>query len=374
MEKTETGEFKNQLYFENLDGLRFLAFLAIFIAHAIYTNDIELAQNTLFANAFFYSKAGVFGIDLFFVLSGFLVAFLSFKELNTTKSFKGFNFLTRRFLRIAPLYLLIVIGTYLFALFPGTGISISELPDFLSFLSFNINNYIARNGPNFLFYLVFLWTISVEVQFYIIWSIIYNYMRKHLVIIYIFFILCSITFRWVYYQEGDEVYFNTISCLGDFFVGALLADFSYRKTKLFKRLSETPGWRIKLFYIALIPAILFYHNLQPNRFFVCLERIVLSGLFACIIFEQCFAENSFFKISSFKTITYLGKISYGLYCFHGIIITSGILVISHFNLDKSLIQVLVISPLIMLGITIGVAALSYTYFEKKFLNLKKRLH
>ena len=95
-------------------------------------------------------------------------------------------------------------------------------------------------------------------------------------------------------------------------------------------------------------------------------------MFAFIIFEQAFCENRIFNLGKIPGFTYLGKISYGLYCYHeaGIIFSAKLLRSVQFI--QTPFAYLVIMPAVALALTIVIAAVSYRFFEKPFLNLKKR--
>src|SRR3989344_8628341 len=102
---------QDKIYLPSLDGLRFLAFLLVFLHHTTFYINPALAQNFLLI---FFNKHGWIGVDIFFVLTGFLITLLMLDERDKNGHFSIKNFLIRRALRIWPLYYLsILVGFFL---------------------------------------------------------------------------------------------------------------------------------------------------------------------------------------------------------------------------------------------------------------------
>jgi len=98
-----------QIFFENLDGLRFLCFLAVFFFHSFHTEFQEIKSDEYYT----LIKKGIFGngnlgVNFFFVLSGFLITYLLIKEKEIRHKINIPFFWMRRILRIWPLYFLCV--------------------------------------------------------------------------------------------------------------------------------------------------------------------------------------------------------------------------------------------------------------------------
>ena len=85
--------------------------------------------------------------------------------------------------------------------------------------------------------------------------------------------------------------------------------------------------------------------------------------------DQVFNEKSIFNLAKQKFLIHTGKIAYGLYCFHGLVLTLGTMLFNKYNLTNYPIAFL----LIMFGVTYAIAMISYKYFEKPFLQLKNKL-
>ena len=94
----------------------------------------------------------------------------------------------------------------------------------------------------------------------------------------------------------------------------------------------------------------------------------------CIILEQCFAKNSFYKMGRFKWASRLGIITYGLYCLHVFVIsvTRGLTKMA--GLNKHVWQVVFLETIVSLVISIGIGLISYRFFEAPFLKLKDKFY
>src|SRR5437868_2879263 len=107
IKKSVNPPSENRFYYPSLDGLRFFAFLLVFLHHSLldWTSPNPLINFFLIA----IEKNGWLGVDLFFVLSGFLITTLLLKERSDNGNYSLKNFWIRRALRIWPLYYLALI-------------------------------------------------------------------------------------------------------------------------------------------------------------------------------------------------------------------------------------------------------------------------
>jgi peptidoglycan/LPS O-acetylase OafA/YrhL len=367
---------KKHIYFENLDGLRFLSFLSVFFFHSFYTENPEIEQSSLyqFVNKFLF-KNGNLGVNFFFVLSGFLITYLLIieKKINGQVNLK--NFWIRRILRIWPLFYLCVF--FGFVIFPLLKTAVGQIPDetanVWAYLTFTSNFDIIKNGLPDSSILGVLWSIAIEEQFYLIWPIIiYVFPLNKLWIPFTVIIGSSLLFRAIY----DNYYFrefHTLSCIGDMTIGATGAWLVYSSEKFKKFITNLKPWYILLIYVLFIIAYLYRRDLMRVAYEIRIfERSIIAMLIIMIILEQTFSVNSFFKIGSFKTISKLGVISYGLYCLHFIGLLITIKLVKLIGLHSNIYQVIFLEPAIALTITIIISKITYRYFESPFLKLKER--
>ena len=309
------GFLLNKIYDINLDYLRGILAIYIVIYHLLSWNHfIDLREETIFMKFAFYF------VSIFFVISGYA---LTLSAINYRYNFKNrwnvFYYFQRRFARIYPLFLFVII----LAILIGYK-NVSSIKEFLyqATLTFNIFN---RNGLT-----PASWSIGVEVIFYLFFPLIfiisvslYKFNRIILNIIYfliIIFLLVISSFYNNYEHFSEKQYFfiyvhNFYDHLYFFLIGMLLAFnrqyiFVLKNNKIFK-------------YFLLFLLVLFlvwdigYTNLYWN-YLVGFNRIVLSvsslGIF--LIFLLYVNFKSVIK----KILKLLGNISYTIYLSHPLFI------------------------------------------------------
>ena len=357
-------------YFKELNSLRFIGFIGIFFGHVFFSNSPEIINSKLYATVFNYGKIlGFISIDSFFVLSSFLITWKALEEIKFTNKFQFKNFLIRRSLRIWPLYFFIVfIGFLLEYLKSHYFFESEKLPSIWNFVLFILNYDIIENGYNFLFFMVFMWSISVEEQFYIFWAITIKWLNKYLFGISFLIIFISLFFRIYFINDSLSLNFHTASALGNFGIGALTAILVFKHQYFLDKLKSLSRNKILFIYVTIFSFFILMPVLLENDFFIVIQRVLFSIFFSFIILEQTYCENSIVKVSRIKYFNFFGKISYGLYCYHGIMIT----VVLQLNklFMESLIISLVLYPLLILVSTLLVSYVSYRFYESKFLKLK----
>ena len=362
-----------KIYYNNQNGLRFIAALAVIIHHIEQYKSTFGHENIWKLNII--SNLGNIGVQFFFVLSGFLITYLLLNEENEGGiNYK--NFIFRRIYRIWPLYFIIVILSFFIApLF-----SILHTPSTPTiFENFYLKLFcVCLFIPNIIFKVTKAvplasqsWSIGVEEQFYIIWPLIIKKVKKPqlyflgIIIAYLFlkvlFFKLTIAFNEIKTISGI---INDFSISG-FVLGAFGAYFSYKKKKnILKFITNGIIFRLSLILFLIL---IFSSNSESFYYFgvISIENEIYCFLF--IIFIINLINKNSLKLSlENRTLNYLGKISYGLYMYHPICIT----LILNINKFESKINLLTIYPLSIL-LTILVSSFSYKYIEKPFLKLKK---
>ncbi|MCW3083768.1 MAG: acyltransferase 3 [Bacteroidetes bacterium] len=366
---------QKKVFFPNLDGLRFLCFLSVFLFHSFYT-EFDSIKNS---GAYIFVKKDLFangniGVNFFFVLSGFLITYLLIEEKNFHKKIDIKKFWLRRILRIWPLYYVCVL--FGFVAFPMLKAHFGQTPNetahVISYLTFTNNFDFIKYGLPDASILGVLWSIAIEEQFYFVWPILLTIVpTKHYLKLFTGIIICSLIFRCIY---TDPLMYehHTLSCMGDLTIGALGA-YVCRMPQFRSRIENMSKVSIALIYAAFITVFFFREQLLERNFYVHIfERSFIAMIILMIILEQNFAKNSFFKMGGFKQLSKLGLISYGLYCLHfiGILITVTLSKMYHFN-TKLWIVLLVETP-VALFLTIIISSINYRYFETPFLKLKEK--
>jgi peptidoglycan/LPS O-acetylase OafA/YrhL len=364
---------KGRSYFPNLDGLRFFAFIHVFISHAFV--DRAAAHSSFFSSLKSYLAPGFFGIDLFFVLSGFLITWTLLEERFLNRSINLKNYFARRSLRIWPLYFLLVgIGFAIHYLGKQKGFDLEPIPDIHWFLLFILNFYISINGPYFMFLLVFLWSVAVEEQFYVLWGFAMRFLKRSFPHLCIILILASLYFRYTHLRSNNMLVFHSLSVAGNFACGALFAHACFYKSELFKTLNRFKKGTWVRIYVLLFVLYALYSRLFNAPAAIVFEKFVFAILFCLVLYDQCFNTDRNFNAGSNRVVNYLGKISYGLYCFHGLVLTFVVYFTDKLEFMNIPVTAYLLVPLASLGLTILMAHLSYRYFETPFLNLKKKFY
>ena len=359
-------------YFKELNSLRFIGFVGIFFGHVFFSNDIEIVNSKIYSTLYSYGKIlGFISIDSFFVLSSFLITWKGLEELKVTKKFQFKNFLIRRSLRIWPLYFLVILLGFLIEFIKSYYTqNISSLPSFWSFILFILNFDIIKNGYEFLFFMVFMWSISVEEQFYIFWALVLKWFQNHLLKVSLLIILISIIFRIYFIDDSLNLNFHTVSAFGNFGVGALAAIAAFRNSFLITKIRDFSKTQIVIIYLISLIIFIAIPSLQNHDLFIVIQRVLFSFVFAFIILEQTYCQQSIFKLSRIKYFNFFGKISYGLYCYHGIMITIVLKFSDYFS--ESLFTSIFIFPTLIFCGTLLFSHLSYKFFESKILKLKAK--
>lgn len=351
-------------WFENLDATRFFGFFHVFLAHCFFSNSPVIRDTGSFQFLNAHLKSGFLGLDYFFVLSAFLLTWLGLEEIKNTGAFHPLKFIIRRGLRLWPLYFLLVGAVYIVAVFVP---DISSLPPLQVFLLFYANIWMAEQGQNFLFILVFFWSISAEEQFYLLWALVLKWLPKALPWLCLLMMVGSILFRYQYVHENNTLSFHTLSILGNFGTGGLAAWLTFNFETIRNWLRNLSRLFIALLYSTLIFLTVFYFWLFSGVQGTVIEKQVFALLFAFIILEQCFSARSFIKFGQFSIFNYLGRISLGLYCYHGLVLTFA----TKYLAQNNAFRVFLLNPLIILALTLLLSILSYELFEKRVHGLRR---
>lgn len=357
---------EQKIYFKNLNALRFFAALIVILHHVGQIGGFYHLQ-TYDPSYFLQFPDGSLGVTLFFVLSGFLITYILLAEQRVTRTISIKDFYIRRILRIWPLYFLIVI------------LSLFILPHFIFFDMPGISNdsNIFLKSILFIFFLPNLllivcgivpyasqtWSIGTEEQFYLFWPWIFKSKRLNKFhSLFLVIILYNLT-RLVLLFSPPFIYRSTIrdflalfsiDCMAIGGIGALL--FFYKMENILRFIYN------KYLQIVVFIGTIILMVLRIN--FGSFHHLIYSILFCTLILNLSTNPNNIFKIEN-KITNFLGKISYGLYMYHSIAIVITIRVLLHYKLIHNYLIYLC-----SILISVILAALSYLYFEKIFLDYK----
>ncbi|HYG37904.1 MAG TPA: acyltransferase [Cytophagales bacterium] len=362
---------KSKIFFPNLDGLRTLAFLAVFFVHSFYTTHEYIRDANIYAFVRAFFSNGMLGVNLFFVLSGFLITYLLLNEEEMKSEINLPNFYIRRFLRIWPLFFACVfygfiVEPWIMKLF-GEGVEQTADPLlYVTFLSnFSNINYGETEAQN----LGILWSVSIEEQFYLFWPLLLLLFRRR-IILCLLLILVSIVFRYFNAENFHILRWHTLSVIGDLSVGGLIGLLSFQSNAFVDFFKHLGKWKILMVYIAGFGFIFFKDDIMNTHTLIAISALIISLFFAFIILEQNYSDHSFFKLKNNKIISSMGKYTYGLYCLHMIGIAVAKEICTYLNINNTLFGVLFWQTLLSLTLSMLMSYVSYEFYEKPFLKLK----
>ncbi len=331
-------------YFKYLDFLRMVSILIVLFSHWIKECGILLLKPL--------GEYGVYGVNLFFVISGFLITrnLIISSYSNSLKKVLLY-FFKNRMLRLFPAYYLLLIflflSQYLFHFWV-----VYDYSHYLWFIAYIPNFFFYYNGwpyPS----INHMWSLAVEEQFYLFWPFVIYIFKKYLTPVFLVFIAFGFYFITLFYDMDTAKLFP----MGNFSYlagGAILAIYEPRLNIKISLLGIVLGCLVLLF----IPLHFIIFDLIIAIVFVLLVNIF------CKDFKPYFAQ-----IFGYQPLLYIGKISYGIYLYHRFVPHFIYSIIHKLNL-KINDQIIFISLFI---ITFIISHLSYKYFESYFLKLKKQI-
>ena len=355
-----SGQPPRAFYRPELDGLRFLAFAAVFISHAFsQLPEVYVRMGVPQGIAYVIGRgvgSGGNGVLLFFVLSSYLITTLLLREHEREGSISLRDFYVRRSLRIFPLYFFFVFVVYLFVPQGSpAAIQSSFLPGYLLFLAnwyFLVPAWVTTGGG----VATLLWSVSVEEQFYFCWSLaLWRFGVTRVKNMALAMIGGGVLIRIVMAMSGASetaMWRNTFAWLDAIGAGALLAVLFYRKLPNIGTLSRFGAF---LAGVALwvISACLYDTGVS----YAILAPVNLIG--AVLMFCAALGSSGFLGAA---VPAYLGRISYGLYVYH----------LAALYVTEKLFPASMKTAALGFALTVAVSVVSYHLLEAPFLRLKER--
>ena len=361
---------KTLKYRPEINGMRALAVLSVIVYHAKIDNFMKDFLPEIFFGKHLLS-GGFIGVDIFFVISGYLISYLILKELQVTNRFSFSYFLERRVRRILPALLFMLVlctftsyVTHLQVSFVDFSKSlISSIFSFSNFyFYFTDNIYNAENS--LLKPLLHTWSLSVEEQFYIFFSIIlviaYRFHKEQIIKIILSLILCSLFFAQYMSALDPSLNFYILpSRMFELLSGTLIAKLQLdRENKVIVK-----NYILSFFMPKLGIFLIFYSLIFFNDNMLLPSFLSLIPILGVVIFIWYANKNEFFtRILSSRILVFIGLISYSLYLFHYPIFSY----VRYLNFNDQNVYYSKILLLILLTFLISV--ISYYFIEKPFRN------
>lgn len=347
-------------YIPGFDGMRGMAILLVMLFHTGIP----------------YFKGGFIGVDIFFVLSGFLITSLLIKEQASTGRINLKHFYLRRVLRLAPALLLLLLTVAISGIALGLkGSSSTDLSSVLITLFYSAN-WVRAFNLHPMGILAHTWSLSIEEQFYMLWPLfvimLLKLVKSKKEIFNIVFTLSILSWLLRIYltQSGfpAERIYNGLDTRADgLLIGCLAAimhnsplqenwfSFGTKRYILLKNLAFA-GFTFPFIILFNIS----WRNVNMFYWINFLVEIFTAALILHVISNK---KSLIKKLLTFKPLIWTGSISYGIYLWHDPVYE----VMRSYGFSK--LSILVLGSII----TFAIATASYYIMEKPVLSLKKKL-
>lgn len=364
-------------YQPGLDGVRGLAILLVMGVHFVGNATPHNRGEWLAVKLGGY---GLVGVDLFFVLSGFLITGL----LLDSKPHPGYfrNFYARRFLRIFPLYYMVLAALFLvlprlMTIPPALEAARAEQAWLWTYLA---NFRIAADSAWSLTYVSHFWSLAIEEHFYLAWPlVVYLVRRETLERVCVAVILAGLALRIALVLHGtSELSVSVLTpCRVDTIcAGALVAAYSRREGGAEFLLARAVPYAVGLAAI-IVPLATFGAVTKLWLPVIHQVRGTLNALFfaALTLISLLPAErNVVARLFQGRSLRMFGKYSYGLYVYHGIIAYEMLELRTEDRFGALFgghSMGMVVQAVFGVGLSLLVSVASYELFEKRFLALKR---
>jgi peptidoglycan/LPS O-acetylase OafA/YrhL len=379
--RKKVSESNKPINIPALDGLRGIAVLLVLLVHLGRGGHHWIVLKIFFL----ISEFGWSGVDLFFVLSGFLITNILLSTKNDEKYFV--HFYIRRALRIFPIYYGTILLVYL--ILPVVYGKPSNEGNNPLWLIFYLSNLLpAYQGTGFLYDGIFslnfshFWSLAVEEHFYLLWpAIVYQFSRQRLQIVCFLLVISSIALRCFLLFLGvdyDVIYTFTFCRIDSLAIGAFIATV-YNKSPNLNCLTRPAVYSIILLISLLVTNYIIFGNIIFNNWLCSSIGYTIIALGYAGIIVLCIEKSRFPIIShicEFKLLRIIGKYSYGIYVIGGLfwkLFNDGIMSVEKINLLTGSYFAAVLIHLVSANIVIfSMAWISWHLFEKWFVELKDK--
>lgn len=294
-----------------LDGLRGYSALMIILAHSPQVSNSLIGHSlrTLISA----SKIGYLGVDIFFVLSGFLITRILIRE-KKEGNFSFKRFYIKRSLRIFPIYFLTVIICGLLFTWEGVEYTSTFLSNY--YFSFNNSAHPLRHT----------WSLAVEEHYYLFWPLIIHFfssenIRKYYLTIICATIIISLFLLFSYFDSiitDSIIYRMTNFRILSISIGST---FAFNEQGLISQSKKQSIVKLLLIFISLYCLSILVHktilvDLLPKSVLTLFLFSIISSILFVIVLKIENSKSLMNFLFTNKAIVFIGKISYGIYIFH----------------------------------------------------------
>jgi len=342
----------------SLNGLRAMSVFIVILHHLSLNNNATFITKHQFLMPFYsFFTDGQFGVNVFFVISGYLITLLLIAEKQKTGRISLKDFYIRRTLRIFPAYYFLLLVYFVFTLLgliQITGASWLTSLTYTKYFNSNLDIYTAH-----------FWSLSIEEHFYLCWPFVFTFCSDRFckIALIVIVIAVAVTRCYVYYYPVSFINDLTIFLrLDSIATGCFFALYKDRILRVFSK-----NWRY-VFYLSIIcmcaiPYIQpFLDNIGWTFLTVALgaRHGTIANIVIAVIMMYCVygPRKSVYKFLNLKFINYIGLLSYSLYLWQQYFV---------FKATNSRVELLINMALLFLA-----ANFSHYIIERPFIKLKTR--
>lgn len=342
------------IHLPGLNGLRAIAALSVLWGHTFQSEfgdwGVEGCILPVVAD----------GVTLFFVISGFLITFLLLNEQAQSRAISIPKFYMRRVLRIWPIYYL-----YMFVALLVSSTWHDSNIWFYGFFMANIP-FILYQG---IILIVHYWSIGVEEQFYLFWPWLVKFTRgnnRRLSVVAVVVCVCWLACKWGIYLGcgANTAYrFFAVTRFDCMMLGAIGAVLYFEQNGVFLRMFQNRFLGLACFLLMLVSQTWARFVPAPIR-----PQVIAVLALVCILSQF---NRPIINLEN-KYCDFIGKISYGIYVIHPVLIFIFSALYRKANLQMPRGVNIILIYCLITTVTIVVAWLSYRFFESPFLKLKNK--
>ena len=296
-------------YRADIDGLRGIAVLSVIFFHAKFP----------------WCPAGFLGVDIFYVISGYLISTIAYNQMEN-KSFSLIRFYERRALRILPALFIMLIFSTIAACIILIWTEIIEYSKSMLFTLIFISNFLfyTESGyfdtSNDFTPLLHTWSLGIEEQYYFHFPFMFLFINSYLAknpqlismcVIFSLSIISSIFFDWI---EPEFGFYSLLTREWEFLAGVIVAFLHQRVT--FAEQQTLMNFQFQIIgnigIIGIFASVLYFNNIMGYQTIIRLISVICAAL---VIYDSS-GKYALKKLLSCNVLVFTGKISYSLYLYH----------------------------------------------------------
>ena len=355
-------------YKPEIDGLRAFAVISVLIYHL---------EKILLSTQMF--SGGFLGVDIFFVISGYIISLIIFREIFIHKKFNLISFYERRIRRLLPALLIVILSSFITSIIIFIPTDLIDFAEsvfsslfFVSNFYFYFSDTVYGADLSFTKPLLHTWSLSVEEQFYILFPLLFLFLAKNFknffYISLLILIIFSILFAEYFNQNHRLINFYILpSRIWELCAGSLIAyihSFPKKFNFLLNYSNNISTNYISLFGILIITFSVFFFRNELNH----PSYKTLFPVFGTCLIIYCinYKKNLINTVLKFKPLVYIGLISYSLYLWHYPILSF----VNYLDLykEEKISLIFIITLIVLLSI------FTFHFIEKPARNKKNKFY